>query len=58
MTGTQYVFEWLAVLFVVTGLLLAFIRAHNYWNSRFHKPDPRPDEIPNDDHHFSLRRLK
>jgi hypothetical protein len=63
MSSTQNVFEWLVVLFVVTGLFLVLVRARDYWHSRFSHAvvetlPAEPDQIPNQDHRFSLRRLK
>jgi hypothetical protein len=59
MNGANNIFEWMLVLAVVLGLLFAFIRAGNYWHSRFHHPDPLMPEVqPNYEHRYSLRREK
>lgn len=55
--------EWCFALFVTVGLLLAFLRAQNYWYNRFYHTDPLvlevdPRDIPNNVHRFSLRSEK
>lgn len=55
----ENVFVNLAILFVVTGFFLAFLRAQRYWRSRF--PDQLPADLQYTDvshHSFSLRRGK
>jgi hypothetical protein len=65
MSSAQYIFEWLAILFVIVGLFLAFIRARDYWASRFYHRTIEPQDLPEPTHshtyiatRFSLRRLK
>lgn len=64
MTSSQDVYEWLAVLFVVTGLLLAYFKAGKYWHNKFHHADPLEPAVEpylpaeNHEHRFSLRRMK
>lgn len=58
MNEETLVFINLGILFVVTGFLLAFLRAQKYWRDRF-GPDPLQPEIKYSDiqhHKFSLRR--
>ena len=56
MTPEAKLFQMLIILFIVVAGYLLWIKVRDWLHKP--KPEPRPEDAPNQDHRFSLRRLK